>query len=234
MSALPKEFFRQTYKPNPETSAKLDTYFADMAIVKRLQVRKDEERKRDNYYFEILSAEIRKRSVPANLSFYEAKQQWEVLHLCKTLKGESHCICTHDIIFNNPIRNVKTGEVVVVGSCCVEKFGIKNFDLRCVTCNEVLPKTNKYVKSLLDNGVKITKKTKIVGHKKCGEWINYKISQLLELSGNKRGFDYRSKTIVDYFGGMITSIWDKPEGIEISYRGEYEDYLNLVTGLDLQ
>ncbi len=184
--------------------------------------------RKTNHYFETLKAEIIKRSVPENLSFYEAKEQWEVTHLCKALKGEAYCICTHEIVYNNPIKNIKTGEIVIVGSCCVKKFGIKSFDLRCVGCNEVLPMTNKYVKTLLNNGVKITKKTKIVGHKKCGEWINSKMCQIKHC--DKRGLDDLAKTIVAYFGGIILSIWDVPEGIEFSYKEEYEDYLMLLIG----
>lgn len=187
-------------------------------------------------YFETLKVEIILRSVPTGLSFIDARDQWFVESKCKVSYDDGiKCLCGYPhIVYLNRLRNSKTNEIVIVGSCCVKQFEFKELEVCCMECNKRLPDTNKFVSSLLNNHIVLTKKTKIVGHKKCYGRINYNMSMLCNRDTHIFTFNERSKYIVNYFGGMIRSIWDKPEGIEISYKENCEDYLMLVIGQYLQ
>jgi hypothetical protein len=197
-------------------------------------------------YFETLKEEILKRSVPStdisNLSlstilsplgitFIQARNQWEVDMKWKS-DYPKKCLCGYpNIIYLNRLKNCKTGETVIVGSCCVKQFEFKDLGICCMECNKSLPMTNRFVESLLNNGVILTEDTNIIGHEKCCKTI-LKQMGLLYYDGNcsDKAFSYRARLVVEYFEGIIRSIWDTPAGIEINYKEQYEDYLILVIG----
>lgn len=234
------EFLKLFGVSSKEEKESIDNFWAVTELHKNKKVKKDKyhrdkvienykefSKSKKNYYHEKFKEEIIKHSVPKNLSFLEAKKQWESLHIGR-VEQTTECICTHWIIINEPIRNIYTKEVLIVGSCCIEQFDFDRIELRCIGCSTILTPSNKFVKQLLSRGFKITQKTPIIGHKKCCEWINNRMLSVLEC--NKYSFKYHCKTFVDYFGGMVRSIYDTPAGIEIAYREDCENYLKMVIG----
>jgi hypothetical protein len=196
-------------------------------------------------YFETLKEEIIERSTPNNLSFLEAKAQWSVETKYKVSFDDAQdCLCGYNGIVNlNVLRNNKNGNDVIVGSCCVKQFEFTELLLFCVECKKMLGYTNKYVKSLLDNNIRLTKDSRIVGHKKCCEKVKKDVAYLLTTHNkqllfphiyNPGHFTYLAKRVVDYFNGMITEISSEPSGVGFSYHEDYEDYLLLVMNECLQ
>ena len=45
------------------------------------------------------------------------------------------CICTHDIVENCYIRNVITGQILVVGNCCIQRFLKIDTSKKCSRCS---------------------------------------------------------------------------------------------------
>ena len=193
---------------------------------------------RDNVYAWRLREEIINRS-PNAVNFEEALKQWRVIGTVK--QGSTDCLCSYKNITNiNIAVNIITNELVNIGSCCVKKFNINIDDkakLKCCKCHKPLPFTNKYVKTLYNNGVRMNASTRIIGHDKCADNINTILTDLLFAIGQedntqrsiRNSTHIKLKNFVNYFGGMIkyARINNSCE-LEIDYDPKYEDYLGLL------
>jgi hypothetical protein len=91
------------------------------------------------YYAKIFMEELRKRSTNKD----DPIQEW-TLDTTRFVKGESQCICTHDIEKNFFIQNKLTGEVCVIGSDCVQRWFEP--ELRCRDCNQPLGNIMKRIR----------------------------------------------------------------------------------------
>jgi len=193
---------------------------------------------RDNVYTWKLTQEIINRS-PGAVNFEEALGQWRIIATVK--QGMTDCLCSYKNITNiNVAVNIITNELVNIGSCCVKKFNINIDDtakLKCCECNKPLPFTNKYVRSLYDSGVRMNKKTKVLGHSKCIDKMKVIYNQLIEKIPDEptRG-SLRSGTLNlvqqlrKYFIGIIDRIdIDKNRELVITLSGtQCDKYLQLL------
>jgi hypothetical protein len=190
-----------------------------------------------NVYAWTLREEIINRS-PGAVNFEEALEQWRVI--CTVKQGMTDCLCSYKNITNiNVAVNIITNELVNIGSCCVKKFNINIDDkakLKCCECNKPLPFTNKYVRSLYDNGVRMNKKTRIIGHDKCTTLIKNRYADLINTleressTGNIRNSTHNMiVNFVNYFGGIIkyAGINSSCE-LELEYEDKYDKYLQLL------
>ena len=181
--------------------------------------------------------EITKRS-PGAENYEEALEQWRVI--CTVKQGMTDCLCSYKNITNiNVAVNIITNELVNIGSCCVKKFNINIDDkakLKCCECNKPLPFTNKYVKSLYDNGVRMNSSTRIIGHDKCSILIKNRYADLINtLEREPSTGSLKNSTqnmiinFVKYFGGIIkyAGINSSCE-LELEYEVKYEEYLELL------
>jgi len=79
----------------------------------------------------------------------EAIKEW-LMDPEVVIAEESHCVCTHDIIYNYTIFNIQNGNILFpVGSCCVKHVGEEAGDpslyqqlqlfakIKCELCNRV-------------------------------------------------------------------------------------------------
>lgn len=73
---------------------------------------------------------------------------------------QEYCICGHDIIHNKYITNLEKTEILVLGSCCVQRFCPK----KCDTCYQIFKSTSKTCKECRD---KKHKKDKLEKQKLC-------------------------------------------------------------------
>ena len=98
------------------------------------------------YYAKQFYIALREHSVKDNkLSPYK---QWEYIggdtgsHYLKLssnmepLPKEYECICTHDIIENCYIQNIITGEILIVGNCCIKKYLKIDTSKKCQKCDK--------------------------------------------------------------------------------------------------
>jgi len=83
-----------------------------------------------SYFAKIFEEEMRKKSVNKG----DFIQEWQLANECHG--ASSKCICTHDIQLNFYIQNKITGERVIIGSDCVERW--LHPQLQCKGCNEPL------------------------------------------------------------------------------------------------
>lgn len=76
---------------------------------------------------------------------------------------QERCPCKHPIVMQCYIRNKKTDEILIVGSCCIKKFNIKKLCPSCKTTEHKSPKNSlcndcsKAKTSFKNNLKKITK-----------------------------------------------------------------------------
>lgn len=182
--------------------------------------------------------EIIKRS-PGTDNYYEAIQQWAVIATVRN--AQSDCICSKKNIKNlNYVINEHTKELAIIGSCCVKKFGI-NYHIKskvhCYVCHKKLSLSNRYVKSLYDNGVTISKKTRVLGHNKCIDDMKIIYNELINklpdepIRGSLRnGTLDLVQELGKYFVGIIDRIdIDENRALVITLSGsEYEKYLELL------
>lgn len=192
---------------------------------------------RPNSYTWKFIQEIIKRS-PGASSFEEALLQWEVISIMKSNKPED-CLCSYKNIVNlNFVRNKITDEYIIVGSCCVEKFGViypDKYRIKCHECKKVLPITNDYVQSLFDNHVVIDNTVRVLGHDKCAKRIKYAYDELVHLAssepptGNIRHSTYfKIKDFVKYFNGIVVRADIINNKLLIRIKADYEDYFALL------
>jgi len=176
--------------------------------------------------------ELMKRS-PGATTIEDALEQWRVL---SKERGLDDCTCSRPSITRlNIVENVITKELIVVGECCVEKFNIKDLDIKCCECSKPLTIDNKYVKSLYKNGVTLNKKSRIVGHDKCNKISSTQAYLEARASfeppiGSINNLTYNKlKYLVKYFGGIIkyAGINSSCE-LELEYEVKYEEYLQLL------
>lgn len=55
-------------------------------------------------------------------SYQEAIKEW--VDYGDHFNQEGFCICGHAIIENCPVRNKLNGNALIVGNCCIRKFGV--------------------------------------------------------------------------------------------------------------
>jgi hypothetical protein len=193
---------------------------------------------RDNVYAWTLREEIVNRS-PGAVNFEEALRQWRVVGTVK--QGLTDCLCSYKNITNiNIVVNIITNEFVNIGSCCVKKFNINIDDeakLKCCECDKPLSFTNKYVKSLYDNGVRMNSSTRIIGHTKCVKRIKERLTFVIlynirdePAEGSISNRRYKLlKYFVNHFGGIIRYAGiNNSHELELEYEDKYEDYLQLL------
>ena len=177
--------------------------------------------------------EVIKKKSPGTTTIDDALAQWRVI---LKEKGKDDCICTRPNITRlNIVENTITQEIIIVGECCVQKFNIKDLDIKCCECSKPLTIDNKYVKALYKNGVVLNEKSKVIGHNKCN-----KISSTLGYLEARASFEpptgsinkitySKLKYLVKYFDGIIkyAGINSSCE-LELEYEEKYKDYLELL------
>lgn len=72
-------------------------------------------------YIEKFIAAIVKNSVADN--YDEAIKEWA--YYGESFKEDGQCCCSHIIIDNRIVRNIVNKNSLVVGNCCINKFGIE-------------------------------------------------------------------------------------------------------------
>jgi len=195
---------------------------------------------RNTYNWKFVENLIRNSVDATNLQ--EALPQWAVVGQVKG-NGTDECLCTYKNIVNlNYVKNKISGNIIIVGSCCVKKFGIDlpvEYQIKCCECRKELPITNKYVEALYNNGIVIHNRVPVIGHDKCMKRIHYALDDLKQTIQNqlpRRTYTVGSPTynmmenFVKYFGGIIRKVEVNDDlELEITLRSEaYEDYLQLL------
>ena len=176
---------------------------------------------------------------PNASSIEEALKQWEVIYSRKG-QGIDDCICTYKNITNLRFaRNIITNDEIIVGSCCVQKFGIRNGErsiVRCRECHKHLTMNNKYLVSLYEAGIDVNNRLQIIGHDRCAALIKTRYRDILDTiqreptTGSIRTSTQNMiKNFVNYFRGIITEMSvDSNNELTISTDARYEEYLEML------
>jgi hypothetical protein len=151
-------------------------------------------------------------------------EEWIVIQTTYDPKAGEKCICgKENIHHHNTIKNRFNGMVLgPIGSKCVKRFHIKQLEIYCMCCRDLLGETNQFLKAY-SSYTPVTKETRIIGHKKCSE----KFFRNAYVWGWNKG--YLEKEFVSYFeslGVRIRMCADR------SFEYLYEDQ-NITPYIDL-
>ncbi len=105
----------------------------------------------ERFWKELLNASVKKNNE-------KAINEWELIHVQEGI--EDHCICSKKILHSHIFKNKHTKKVLVVGSCCMRRFGVRMkwrskkdylFNAMYYAKDDW---SKKFVKSLIDKEVK--------------------------------------------------------------------------------
>jgi hypothetical protein len=151
-------------------------------------------------------------------SWDSAKLEWSCYSRLRTDQHGNDCLCGYKNLKNLCyIRNRINNKEAIVGSCCVEKFEIDNFSIKCFRCKKVIGKDNKFYKALYSSGKQITPETKIIGHERCLRYLPF----------SKDNYEIGYKT--NYYKYLELYRWcskQKQIPIELYYNQMFMSYYN--------
>jgi len=168
-----------------------------------------------NHYITLMKM-LQKHSSYPQPSIVSHKQlcgEWMVIESHYDETAGLQCICGKENIHHvNKIVNYYNNTILEpIGSSCVKRFGIEGMAIVCMCCSKTLPNDNPFLQAYMKYQP-ITKKTLIIGHKKCAK----KLMKNAILKG--RFGKFLKKEVVSYFKDVgVTMKLDKDENIDMEY-----------------
>lgn len=151
--------------------------------------------------------------------------EWVVIQSAYDMDAGLKCLCGKENIHHHHIIKNRYNDAILdpIGSSCVKRFGIELLGITCMCCAKQLTETNVYIQAYMKHS-SITKKTLIIGHKKCAKKLFIR-SKMLGRYG-----DYLSKEFVAYFKALRVKVsLDKYANIIMEYTDEtLTPYIDLL------